>query len=44
MRTAPLGEIGFTGLRVADAPFSVRVGRLGLALVEEAADGLQLGV
>ncbi|MFB9635967.1 glycogen debranching N-terminal domain-containing protein [Streptomyces spiralis] len=44
VRTAPLGEIGFTGLRVAGAPFSVRVSRLGLALVEEAADGLQLGV
>ncbi|MEU3850442.1 glycogen debranching N-terminal domain-containing protein [Streptomyces sp. NPDC029554] len=44
VRSAPLGEIGFTGLRVAGAPFSVRVGRLGLAMVEEAADGLQLGV
>ncbi|MFD7131590.1 glycogen debranching N-terminal domain-containing protein [Streptomyces sp. NPDC059894] len=44
MRSAPLGEIALTGLRVADAPFSVRVSRLGLALVEEAADGLQLGV
>ncbi len=42
--SAPLGEIGFTGLRVAGAPFSVRVSRLGLAMVEEAADGLQLGV
>ncbi|MDF3298327.1 glycogen debranching N-terminal domain-containing protein [Streptomyces tropicalis] len=44
LRTAPLGEIGLTGLRVAGAPFSVRVSRLGAALVEEAADGLQLGV
>ncbi|MFJ1809655.1 MULTISPECIES: glycogen debranching N-terminal domain-containing protein [unclassified Streptomyces] len=44
LRSAPLGEIGFTGLRVAGAPFSVRVSRLGLAMVEEAADGLQLGV
>lgn len=43
VRTAPLGEIGLTGLRVAGAPFSVRVSRLGLAMVEEAADGLQLG-
>ncbi|WP_282700230.1 glycogen debranching N-terminal domain-containing protein [Streptomyces sp. CC219B] len=43
-RSAPLGEIVLTGLRVAGAPFSVRVGRLGLAMVEEAADGLQLGV
>jgi glycogen debranching enzyme len=41
--SAPLGEIGLTGLRVAGAPFSVRVSRLGLAMVEEAADGLQLG-
>ncbi|WP_309097471.1 glycogen debranching N-terminal domain-containing protein [Streptomyces sp.] len=44
VRGAPLGEIGFTGLRVAGEPFSVRVSRLGLAMVEEAADGLQLGV
>ncbi|WP_443069745.1 glycogen debranching N-terminal domain-containing protein [Streptomyces sp. SAT1] len=44
VRAAPLGEIGLTGLRVAGAPFSVRVSRLGLALVEEAAEGLQLGV
>ena len=44
MRSAPLGEIVLTGLRVAGAPFSVRVSRLGLAMVEEAADGLQLGV
>ncbi|MEV0176677.1 glycogen debranching N-terminal domain-containing protein [Streptomyces sp. NPDC050803] len=43
-RSAPLGEIVLTGLRVAGAPFSVRVGRLGHAMVEEAADGLQLGV
>ncbi|WP_320784087.1 glycogen debranching N-terminal domain-containing protein [Streptomyces sp. CRN 30] len=44
VRSAPLGEVGFTGLRVAGASFSVRVSRLGLAMVEEAADGLQLGV
>ncbi|MBT2419614.1 glycogen debranching protein [Streptomyces sp. ISL-22] len=42
IRSAPLGEIVLTGLRVAGAPFSVRVSRLGLAMVEEAADGLQL--
>lgn len=42
--TAPLGELCLTGLRVAGAPFSVRVSRLGLAMAEEAADGLQLGV
>jgi hypothetical protein len=44
MRSAPLGEINLTGLRVAGAPFAVRLSRLGLAMVEEAADGLQLGV
>ncbi|MFI9154216.1 glycogen debranching N-terminal domain-containing protein [Streptomyces sp. NPDC053367] len=43
LRGAPLGELGLTGLRIAAAPFSVRVSRLGLAMVEEAADGLQLG-
>ncbi|MBT3152285.1 glycogen debranching protein [Streptomyces sp. CHD11] len=44
VRSAPLGEIVLTGLRVAGAPFAVRVGRLGIAVVEEAAEGLQLGV
>lgn len=44
VRSAPLGELGLTGLSVAGGPFSVRVSRLGLAMVEEAADGLQLGV
>ncbi|MEV5802900.1 glycogen debranching N-terminal domain-containing protein [Streptomyces collinus] len=44
VRSAPLGEIGLTGLRVAGAPFAVRVSRLGLAMVEEAADDLQLGM
>ncbi|MFC9849092.1 glycogen debranching N-terminal domain-containing protein [Streptomyces sp. NPDC060223] len=44
VRSAPLGEIGLTGLRIAGAPFAVRVSRLGLAMVEEAAEGLQLGV
>ena len=43
VRSAPLGALELTGLRVARAAFSVRVSRLGLALVEEAADGLQLG-
>ncbi|MFH0516342.1 glycogen debranching N-terminal domain-containing protein [Streptomyces sp. M41] len=42
MRSAPVGEIVLTGLRIASAPFAVRVSRLGLAMVEEAADGLQL--
>ncbi|KOV58457.1 glycogen debranching protein [Streptomyces sp. MMG1121] len=44
VRSAPLGELGLTGLRLAGAPFAVRISRLGLAMVEEAADGLQLGV
>lgn len=43
-RAAPLGEIVLTGMRISGAPFSVRVSRLGLAMVEEAGDGLQLGV
>ncbi|MFJ6838051.1 glycogen debranching N-terminal domain-containing protein [Streptomyces sp. NPDC091209] len=43
-RAAPLGEIALTGLRISGAPFSVRVSRLGLAMVEEAGDGLQLGM
>ena len=42
VRSAPLGEISLTGLRLAGAPFSVRVSRLGLAMVEEAAGRLQL--
>ncbi|MFP3987477.1 glycogen debranching N-terminal domain-containing protein [Streptomyces sp. E11-3] len=41
--SAPLGEIEFTGLSVAGGPFSVRISRLGLAMIEEAVDGLQLG-
>ncbi|MFE9679049.1 glycogen debranching N-terminal domain-containing protein [Streptomyces sp. NPDC006259] len=43
LRSAPLGEVGLTGLRISGAAFSVRVSRLGLAMVEEAADGLRLG-
>ncbi|MFD9465060.1 glycogen debranching N-terminal domain-containing protein [Streptomyces sp. NPDC060027] len=43
-RDAPLGEIALTGLRISGAPFSVRVSRLGVAMVEEAGDGLQLGM
>nr|WP_171162802.1 glycogen debranching N-terminal domain-containing protein [Streptomyces sp. I05A-00742] len=42
--SAPLGALRFTGLRVAEQPFAVRISRLGLGMVEEAADGLQLGV
>ncbi|MFJ4909432.1 glycogen debranching N-terminal domain-containing protein [Streptomyces sp. NPDC093249] len=44
MRSAPWGSIRFSGLVVAGEPFAVRVGRLGLGMVEEAAEGLQLGV
>ncbi|MEU6345758.1 glycogen debranching N-terminal domain-containing protein [Streptomyces sp. NPDC046977] len=40
---APLGELRLTGLTVAGEPFAVRVGRLGTAVVEDAAAGLQLG-
>ncbi|MER8186227.1 glycogen debranching N-terminal domain-containing protein [Kitasatospora sp. NPDC094015] len=41
--TAPLGELQLTGLRVAGEPFSVRVSRIGVAVVEEASARLQLG-
>ncbi|MEV7417320.1 glycogen debranching N-terminal domain-containing protein [Streptomyces sp. NPDC089919] len=41
--TAPLGELRLAGLRVAGEPFAVRASRLGLGMVEEAADALQLG-
>ncbi|WP_435838010.1 glycogen debranching N-terminal domain-containing protein [Streptomyces chrestomyceticus] len=41
--SAPLGAMQFTGLSVAGQPFAVRISRLGLGLVEEAANGLQLG-
>ncbi|RSS78461.1 glycogen debranching N-terminal domain-containing protein [Streptomyces sp. WAC06614] len=40
---APLGAVRLSGLRVAGEPFTVRVSRLGLGMVEEAADALQLG-
>lgn len=43
VRSAPLGELGLSGLRVVGAPFAVRISRLGLAMVEEAADDLRLG-
>lgn len=42
-RTAPLGELRLRGLVVAEHPFSVRISRLGMGVVEEAADGLRLG-
>ncbi|MCX4819835.1 glycogen debranching protein [Streptomyces sp. NBC_01142] len=44
VRCAPLGAVQIAGLCVAGEPFAVRVSRLGLGMVEEAADGLQLGV
>ncbi|WP_329378476.1 glycogen debranching protein [Streptomyces sp. NBC_01351] len=40
---APLGALRLSNLRVAGEPFTVRISRLGLAMVEEAADALQLG-
>ncbi|MGI5445919.1 glycogen debranching N-terminal domain-containing protein [Streptomyces sp. CA-243310] len=40
---APLGSLRLSGLRVSEQPFGVRVSRLGLGMVEEAADVLQLG-
>jgi len=43
MADAPLGALRLSGLRVAGEPFAVRVSRLGLGMVEEAAEGLQLG-
>ncbi|MEU7115296.1 glycogen debranching N-terminal domain-containing protein [Streptomyces sp. NPDC046182] len=44
VRSAPLGAVRLSEIRVAGEPFSARVSRLGLGMVEEAADGLQLGV
>ncbi|MCX5203749.1 glycogen debranching protein [Streptomyces sp. NBC_00237] len=44
LSSAPLGALQLSGLRVAGEPFAARVSRLGLGMVEEAADGLQLGV
>ncbi|MER7464688.1 glycogen debranching N-terminal domain-containing protein [Streptomyces sp. NPDC097981] len=43
LRGAPLGALRFSGLRVSGEPFAVRISRLGLGMVEEAADALQLG-
>ncbi|MET9885894.1 glycogen debranching N-terminal domain-containing protein [Streptomyces sp. NPDC006430] len=40
---APLGALRLSDLRVAGKPFAVRISRLGLGMVEEAADALQLG-
>ncbi|MEU9704131.1 glycogen debranching N-terminal domain-containing protein [Streptomyces sp. NPDC047981] len=43
VRSAPLGAVRLSGLRVAGEPFAARVSRLGLGMVEEASEGLQLG-
>ncbi|MFG2987078.1 glycogen debranching N-terminal domain-containing protein [Streptomyces sp. NPDC048258] len=40
---APLGALRLSGLRVSGEPFAVRISRLGLGMVEEAADALVLG-
>lgn len=40
---ATVGAVRLSGIRVAGEPFAVRVGRLGTAMVEEAAAGLRLG-
>ncbi|PNE39719.1 glycogen debranching protein [Streptomyces noursei] len=39
----PLGAMQLTGLTLTEQPFAVRISRLGMGMVEEAADGLQLG-
>ncbi|WP_324606680.1 amylo-alpha-1,6-glucosidase [Kitasatospora azatica] len=41
--STPLGELELSGLRVAGEPFSVRVSRIGVAVVEEASPELLLG-
>ncbi|MFI8993940.1 glycogen debranching N-terminal domain-containing protein [Streptomyces sp. NPDC053542] len=41
--STPLGALHLTGLTVAERPFAVHVSGRGLGMVEEAADGLQLG-
>ncbi|PBC85493.1 Glycogen debranching enzyme (alpha-1,6-glucosidase) [Streptomyces sp. 2112.3] len=40
--TAPLGAMQLTGLCVAEQPFGMRISRLGMGMVETAAEGLQL--
>lgn len=39
----PAGAVRVSGMQVAGAPFAVRIGRKGTAIVEEAAPGLRLG-
>ncbi|MEV5950046.1 glycogen debranching N-terminal domain-containing protein [Streptomyces sp. NPDC051993] len=43
VRSAPLGAIRLAGLNVAGEPFTVRISRLGVGMVEQAAAWLQLG-
>ncbi|WP_372499322.1 amylo-alpha-1,6-glucosidase [Streptomyces lichenis] len=43
LRSAPLGAFRLSGLAVAGEPLAVRVGGIGLGLVEAAAPGLRLG-
>ncbi|MCX5386123.1 glycogen debranching N-terminal domain-containing protein [Streptomyces sp. NBC_00083] len=43
LRSAPLGAVRLAGLSVAGEPFTVRVSRLGVGMVEQAAERLQLG-
>ncbi|PCG82894.1 glycogen debranching protein [Streptomyces sp. WZ.A104] len=43
LRSAPLGAVQLSGLRVGGEPFSVRISRLGLGMIEEAGAGLRLG-
>ncbi|MFJ8309628.1 MULTISPECIES: glycogen debranching N-terminal domain-containing protein [unclassified Streptomyces] len=43
VRSAPLGAIRLAGLSVAGEPFTVRISRLGVGMVEQAAAWLQLG-
>lgn len=40
--SVPLGALRLSGLRVAEAPFAVRVSGTGMGMIEEAADSLQL--
>lgn len=43
MAGTPVGAVRLSGMRVAQQPFAVRVGRSGTATVEQAAAGLRLG-
>ncbi|MEU3372455.1 glycogen debranching N-terminal domain-containing protein [Streptomyces sp. NPDC006660] len=43
LRSVPLGAVRLAGLSVGGEPFAVRVSRLGVGMVEQAAEWLQLG-